>query len=354
LPTGIDCGAKCSTTFPGGQVVTLTAVQGRGSIFKGWQGSCAGTGLTCTLTMSEAKNVVAVFDTTALGDGILIYTAYTNDVPNIWRMSLDGSERKQLTNGFGKGLRSLGASVSPNGKQVLFSANDTHTFDIYLMNIDGTGLVQLTDTPEVDEQGASFSPNGQEILFTSDKTGRTEIYIMNRDGANVRQLTVSDQVKEEDPPITDNCCATFSPDGSSIVFSSERMGLEGGEHLYMMSRDGSNIRPIGNLEIDTGGGPIFSPDGKKILFTDTIDDLDAGEVNQDVYIVDVDGNNRIRLTYDPSSEVPWAFTPDGNHILISSDRSESYDLYIMNLDGTGLVRLTDDPKDELYGEVVLP
>ena len=62
-PTGISCGATCSKTFPVSTVVTLTATSTAGSTFAGWSGGyCAGTALTCKVTMGGARNVTATFN----------------------------------------------------------------------------------------------------------------------------------------------------------------------------------------------------------------------------------------------------------------------------------------------------
>ena len=59
-PAGIDCGTTCSAAFDYGTSVTLTATPATGSTFTGWTGDCTGTG-TCTVTMTQARNVTAVF-----------------------------------------------------------------------------------------------------------------------------------------------------------------------------------------------------------------------------------------------------------------------------------------------------
>lgn len=61
-PAGIDCGTTCSAVFEPGDEITLTAAASAGSTFMGWSGDCTGTGATCTLTMSAARSVTAVFN----------------------------------------------------------------------------------------------------------------------------------------------------------------------------------------------------------------------------------------------------------------------------------------------------
>jgi pimeloyl-ACP methyl ester carboxylesterase len=61
-PEGMDCGAACSASFGAGTVVTLTASAAVGSVFGGWSGACAGTGLTCQVTMTGVRSVTATFE----------------------------------------------------------------------------------------------------------------------------------------------------------------------------------------------------------------------------------------------------------------------------------------------------
>jgi dipeptidyl aminopeptidase/acylaminoacyl peptidase len=60
-PTGINCSTKCSATFVAGAKVTLTATPGKGSKFVNWSGACTTKATTCTVTMTQARSVVANF-----------------------------------------------------------------------------------------------------------------------------------------------------------------------------------------------------------------------------------------------------------------------------------------------------
>jgi Tol biopolymer transport system component len=78
--------------------------------------------------------------------------------------------------------------VSPDGKKVVFTSYRGGNADIYLMNANGGGVTQLTNSSGEDE-AASWSPNGQQLIFASNRDGNYEIYLMNADGSGQARLT---------------------------------------------------------------------------------------------------------------------------------------------------------------------
>ncbi|MCA9968589.1 MAG: PD40 domain-containing protein [Anaerolineales bacterium] len=81
---------------------------------------------------------------------------------------------------------------APDGSKVIFtrdgSSKDLRRHEIYVVNVDGTNLVQLTDNDAFDSWPV-WSPDGRQIAFVSDRDGNQEIYVMNADGSNQRNLT---------------------------------------------------------------------------------------------------------------------------------------------------------------------
>jgi len=127
-----------------------------------------------------------------------------------------------------------------------------------------------------------------------------------------------------------------------IAFVSDRDGY--GE-IYVMDPDGKNqIRLTNNDSKDVS--PSFSPDGSKIAF---VSDRDSyrdryGEVYiRNVYIMNVDGSEQVNLTNNPAIEEDPSFSPDGKKIAFASNRDGNYEIYIMNVDGSEQVRLTKNP-----------
>jgi len=165
-----------------------------------------------------------------------------------------------------------------------------------------------------------------------------EIFVMNRDGSGVTQLTSGSVNEQTNYPY-------FSPDGTKIIFSSDRAGV-GLDHIYVMDANGANLTRMGeDIENDTGDHSRFSPNGNKILFSG-----DNVNGNADIYLMNYDGSNRTRLTNVSGLNFNASFSSDGTKILFTSDRAEgNFDLYLMNVHGTGLVRLTNHPAEDSMG-----
>lgn len=206
--------------------------------------------------------------------------------------------------------------------------------DLYIMNSDGTNQVNLTDTPEIDDHYPVFSPDGTKIAFhAGGGLWDSQIYVMNADGTNKVNIT--------NLPGTYSCCPDWSPDGQKITFTSTRSG---DWEIYVMNADGSNPQ---NLTNSPGFDHIsfFSPDGTKLLFSSQ---RATPELNQ-VYVMGADGSNPTRLTHtDNLFSGTGNWSPDGTKIayfsgdLIGCGGEDCYEIYIMNADGSNPVRLTFD------------
>lgn len=160
---------------------------------------------------------------------------------------------------------------------------DNCTYDIHIMNADGTNRRNLTETP-ASEWVPAWSLDGQRIAFASDRDGDSEIYIMDRDGSNVVQLTMN--TGHDGRP-------RWSPDGTTLAFESDRDG--GDWDVFLMDIDGSNVRAV-TSNTTQEYGVSWSPDGKWLVFISNIDG------NSEVFIVDLQGENMERLTHTTGNE----------------------------------------------------
>jgi TolB protein len=110
------------------------------------------------------------------------------------------------------------------------------------MNADGTGVRQLTDNDDVDDEAPVWSPNGKQIAFHSDRDGDDEIFVMNADGTGVRQLTDNDDF---------DGIPAWSPNGNQITFVSDR---DGDDEIFVMNADGSDVVSHGQQGIPRSWG----------------------------------------------------------------------------------------------------
>jgi len=176
----------------------------------------------------------------------------------------------------------------------------------------------------VDDHQPSFSPDGTRIVFFSDRDNSSEIYIMNADGSNQTRLT-NNPDREVAP--------SWSPDSSRIVFSSNR---DGNWDVYTMNVDGSDQTRLTDNQANDGM-PSWSPDGSRIIFHSNRDG------NWEIYTMNIDGSDQIRLTNEPANEMRPSWSPDGARIAFDSDRNGTREIYVMNADGSAQTRLTNVP-----------
>jgi Tol biopolymer transport system component len=120
-----------------------------------------------------------------------------------------------------------------------------------------------------------------------------------------------------------------------IVFSSNREG-SGNDEIYLMNTNGSDQKRLTfNTKFD--GEASFSSDGGKIVFTSTRDG------NAEIYVMNADGSNQKRITNSLGSDAHPSFSPDGTKIVFISDREGGLEIFTMNSDGSNAVRLTNPP-----------
>jgi len=137
------------------------------------------------VTVNASLNILPAWDPSGRA---IAYSSYRRGVPEIFLAWLYEGRSQDLTPGRARGGQSFAAAFSPDGKRVAFSNTRTGNSEIWVINVDGTGLRQLT-TSAASDTAPCWSPTGQEIAFTSDRGGTPQIWVMDAEGLNVRRVT---------------------------------------------------------------------------------------------------------------------------------------------------------------------
>ena len=201
----------------------------------------------------------------------------------IYLINTDGSELAQFTT-----FSSAVPHWSPDGLRLVFNSDHDDepkdTPDLWGMDLDGTNLVEYIDRPASADFNGQWSPDGNRILFVSDRDGNYNLYVVDMDGTGLTRLT-------SHPAADFNPC--WSPDGSKIAFVSDR---DGNKDIYVMNADGSGVL---RLTTDSGydGAPAWSPSGERIVF----ESERAG--HRDLWIIDADGSGLTQLTNDEAVDL---------------------------------------------------
>ena len=193
------------------------------------------------------------------------------------------------------------------------------------MSIDGKILDTLAQGTST---YAQFSFDDSKIVF--DLVG--DIYLINSDGSQKRNVTNSS---------SRDFVASFSPDGSLIVFESfpSHSSLE--KDIHIINADGTNRKYLTNT-IGRDRLPKFLPDGSKIVFSsDRTGDFD-------IYTMNVDGSDQINLTNNPANDWYWDISKDGSKLLFTSERDGYLNVYSLNVDGSNLTKLTNSNISIIY------
>ncbi len=189
--------------------------------------------------------------------------------------------------------------------------------DIYEADLDGGNLKQLTKEYGYDAEGA-YSRDGKQIAFCSMRDGDAELYVMNADGTGVRRLT---HAKGYDGG------PFISPDGNWIVYRTDRKRAEFLQ-IHVIGIDGQNDTAL----TDTNGvnwGPYWHPTEPYIIWSGADHSDPTKRPNYDLYLARYhvkDGkfsiDEPIRVTDSPAADVLPVFSPDGKKLMWTSTRTD--------------------------------
>lgn len=300
-----------------------------------WVVNADGTNLTALTTINAASTIRTSNPVWSPDDTKIAFYSQRNldgsnsasatGVNNIWAINDDGTGLTALTSTTASGADSFNPQWSPDGSKVTFyskrkvdgsdTVNTNNTFNIWLVDADGTNLTALTTVTAASATSSSprWSPDGSKIVYTSRRNldgsdtgtvnGAFNIWLINADGTGSSSLTTVTTSG------ANGLGPQWSPDGSKVAFYAKR-NLDGtnngaanaADNIWIINADGTGLTAL--TTTTTSGAdsinPQWSPDGSKIVFsskrkTDGTDTLNTNSVSN-IWMVNVDGTGLTALT----------------------------------------------------------
>ena len=240
----------------------------------------------------------------------------------------------------------LSSSLAQIPERVFYSSFRPEGWDIYIVKEGEKTYEKFTEHPALDYD-AVVTHDGKWVVFTSERDGFPRLYIKPiHQKVPARMLIESESMQDQ---------ATLSPDGKWIVFVSTH---KGNADIYKLPFLPDSIISIENavpLTNNPAGDfrPSFSPDGQHIVFSsDRAHQVKphsffsfAVHRTGDIFIMNSDGTNPKRLTNSDSWDGSPIFSSDGKEIIFYSERTGEAKIWKMNVDGTNQIQLnTKGPK----------
>lgn len=217
----------------------------------------------------------------------ITYMSYTRDQPRVFIMNLENGKR-ELVGDF-PGM-TFAPRFSPDGQRVVMSLGTPDgRSSIYELDLRSRQSRRLTQSDGIDT-GPSYAPDGSQIVFESDREGTQQLYVMSADGSGVRRISAGDG--RYSTPV-------WSPRGDYIAFTKQ---VSGRFLIGVMRPDGSGERVL--TEGYHNEGPTWAPNGRVVMFFRESQGANGGPR---LYSVDITGYNE-RPVQTPSfgSDPAWS------------------------------------------------
>ena len=218
------------------------------------------------------------------------------------KLSINVQGNREHTMAYSKNVSDFidSMDVSHDGKRVLFTARG----ELFSVPVKNGPTRNLSHTPKGREISATWSPNGRYIAYMSDETGEYEIYLKDRANNNqVKQLTSNGSIWRFEP--------VWSPDNKKLLFSDQN------HTLWWLDINTGKQRKIDTAKYNEDGltSYIWSPNSEDIVFVKNNENRYAS-----LWHYNLKDKRVTRLTDDMSSETNPAFSPDGQQLYFTSER----------------------------------
>ncbi|HEB02308.1 MAG TPA: hypothetical protein ENI12_03655 [Nitrospirae bacterium] len=272
------------------------------------------------IAYSMTEKVEEIFKTGKV-KGTLLSEIYTS---NIWKQRIGSFAKTRLT--YGKRI-DTGPSFSRDGSKVVFSSDRSgRNTKIWMLNVDGGGGLRLLTSAPAEDYSPYASRATDLVTYTSIPDGAFEPQVWTVD----TQGRLATQLREgKDPRI--------SPDGKWIAFLKkdstkpcDKDDDSSGDTIYQiwkMTVEGDSETQLTMNEDYCVKNPMWSPDGKWIVFSSN-ENIDTNKRrNYDIWLMATDGTQRVQLTTNGSMDILPTFDRTGEHILFISNRGGKWNVW---------------------------
>lgn len=233
-----------------------------------------------------------------------------------------------LSRNFAGGQEPVGAAPDKSLGKIAFVSSVSGNWDLCIMNSDGTGLVNLTDTA-IDERYPSISQDGEKIAYN---TNDGRMWILN----------IKDkEIKELGPRNCNASHSVWSPDDKKIAFTCFSAANTDDSDIWVVNSDGTDPRRV-IIRKDIQINPVWSPDGKNIIFASTVYGR-RHEIRHDLWSTSIDGRRARKLFGNNAANFQANFSQDGKKIVFTSDKTGNMEIWVMDPNGKNEKQLTENP-----------
>jgi Tol biopolymer transport system component len=277
------------------------------------------------------------------------------------------------------GFYNTSPAISPQGDKIAFISNRNEYFDLFVMSaLDPANVDKIASgqtTPEFEElhlltPGISWSPDGERIALATKAGEEDAIMVLNPETGDQEKLTfgldgifsvdwsrqgdmmafvgirkhqsdiyVYDMTSKELINLTNDIFSdadpVWSPDGSTIVFSSDRAGQVAPPpdapapydfsqfDLFSVNRTSREIHRLTRSQQSDEVSPVVTPDGESVIYVS-----DANGINN-VYVLNMETGSTRPLTNSLSGVYQLSLSADGSKLVFSSLNNSGFDLFLM-------------------------
>ena len=271
------------------------------------------------------------------GNGQIAFASNRTNVPQIYLSDLTGESVLQITD-INDGA--CQPDWSPDGMKLVFISpcqgmdEFYYNASLFMVNADGTDLTQLTDVPGGDFDPA-WSPDGTRIAFTSLRDGHLDIYLFNMADQSAMRITNTGSDVEPRSP-------AWSPDGKFIAYAVKRFGVY---QVWMMTETGEDQKQIVRSGSDYSDYlPTWTPDGLQIVFNQRRTSVASLPYLMSIIPQNTAIQQGTPLSFKPLPIEDANYSPDGLWVAYEGqEKNQNTDIIYIGIDGENRVRFTTGP-----------